>query len=57
MYINCALISVSSGNSNTAFFKSLPNIFITNLPNTAYSTIEDFNFAFPKLGDLVVTSS
>ncbi|OAL42630.1 hypothetical protein IQ07DRAFT_462881, partial [Pyrenochaeta sp. DS3sAY3a] len=53
MYMNCAPISVSGGDSDTAFFESLPNMFVANLPNTACSTLEDFDFAFPEPGDSV----
>ncbi|KAH7394711.1 hypothetical protein BKA66DRAFT_599035 [Pyrenochaeta sp. MPI-SDFR-AT-0127] len=45
------------GGNDTAFFESLPNMFVANLPGTACSSLEDFDLAFPEPGDSVVTGS
>jgi hypothetical protein len=55
MYMNCAPISVSGGGNDPAFLASLPDMFVANLPSSACSTVENFDYIFPDPGDAVVT--
>ncbi|KAI0571942.1 Lytic polysaccharide monooxygenase [Pyrenophora tritici-repentis] len=57
MYMNCAPITVRGGGNNTGFLASLPDMFVANLPSSACSTIENFDYAFPDPGSAVLTGS
>ncbi|EMD66052.1 hypothetical protein COCSADRAFT_355596 [Bipolaris sorokiniana ND90Pr] len=57
IYMNCAPISVRGGGTDPGFLASLPDMFIANLPSSACSTIENFDFAFPDPGSAVQTGS
>jgi hypothetical protein len=57
MYMNCAPISVSSSESNTTVLDTLPDMFVANLASTAFSTVENLDYAFPEPGDSVETGS
>ncbi|KNG52832.1 lytic polysaccharide monooxygenase [Stemphylium lycopersici] len=57
MYMNCAPITVRSGGSDASFLASLPDMFVANLPSSACSTIENFDYAFPDPGSAAVTGS
>ncbi|KAF9730302.1 hypothetical protein PMIN01_12235 [Paraphaeosphaeria minitans] len=55
MYTNCAPISVGGGGNDTTFLEKLPDMFVANLPRSACSTVEGFDYAFPDPGDSVTT--
>ena len=57
MYMNCAPLSISGGGNETTLLDTLPDMFIANLPSTACSTVQDFDYAFPDPGDSVETGS
>ncbi|KAH8727420.1 hypothetical protein GQ44DRAFT_788926 [Phaeosphaeriaceae sp. PMI808] len=56
MYMNCAPISVSGGENDVSFLETLPDMFVANLPNTVFSTIEGFDYVFPEPGVSVETN-
>ncbi|KAL5417031.1 hypothetical protein PMIN04_007905 [Paraphaeosphaeria minitans] len=55
MYMNCAPVSVGGGGNDTTFLEKLPDMFVANLPRSACSTVEGFDYAFPDPGDSVTT--
>lgn len=57
MYMNCAPITVRGGGNDRKFLASLPDMFVANLPSSACSTIENFDFAFPDPGSAVMTAN
>ena len=57
MYMNCAPLFISGGGNEITLLDTLPNMFVANLPSTACSTVEDFDYAFPDPGDSVETGS
>ncbi|KAI2478636.1 hypothetical protein Ptr902_10249 [Pyrenophora tritici-repentis] len=57
MYMNCAPITVRGGGNNATFLASLPDMFVANLPSSACSTMENFDYAFPDPGSAVLTGS
>jgi hypothetical protein len=57
MYMNCAPISVSGMGENATFLEGLPDMFVANIPSTACSTVEDYDFLFPQPGDSVSTGT
>ncbi|RYN63910.1 hypothetical protein AA0119_g12476 [Alternaria tenuissima] len=57
MYMNCAPITVRDGGNDPRFLASLPDMFVANLPSSACSTVENFDYAFPDPGSAVLTGS
>ncbi|RYN15873.1 hypothetical protein AA0117_g13248 [Alternaria alternata] len=57
MYMNCAPITVHGGGSDPEFFASLPDMFVANLPSSACSTVENFDYEFADPGSAVLTDS
>jgi hypothetical protein len=57
MYMNCAPITVRGGGDDAGFLATLPDMFVANLPSSACSTIENFDYVFPDPGTAVLTKS
>lgn len=60
MYMNCAPITIGGSESSDTVFKSLPDMFVANIPtapNNECTTKETFDIQFPNPGQNVVTSN
>ncbi|XTI95816.1 hypothetical protein V2W45_1474723 [Cenococcum geophilum] len=55
IYINCALITVTSSGNNNLVIEKLPNIFIANISFKTCNIPENFNYQFPNPGNSIKT--
>ena len=55
MYMNCAPVTITGGSDDDAFFDTLPNMFVANIPDSECTTPEGGDIVFPDGGDSVET--
>ncbi|KAI4735119.1 hypothetical protein E4T50_14348 [Aureobasidium sp. EXF-12298] len=53
MYMNCAPISITGGSDDDAFFNSLPELYVANIPNECNFNSGSFVVGFPNPGKFV----
>ncbi|XTI90768.1 lytic polysaccharide monooxygenase [Cenococcum geophilum] len=57
IYINCTLITVTSGGNDNLVIEKLLNIFVANIPFKTYNIPENFNYQFPNPADISTSLS